>query len=187
MVKSISTNFSLRVNNKNQPKVVADSRISSGLTGQHFYTITYTVDVVGIFLGTIHDFLGIQPKSPILIDFQRPDMHEPNHIYCSKLFINHGDMGKVWLRSQDKPVIVTVWYSADDEYMDKQYFVDIHDKDKRIKIKELALKNMDGVDFSVPVKHGAKYRGLRKTKVPINGIPVTTHRGDSKLLVVNSK
>jgi hypothetical protein len=187
MAKSISTNFSLRINNKNQPKVIADSKISSGLTEEYFYTTTYKVDSIGIYLGEIKDFLAIQPKSPILIDFQRVDMIEPTQIYCSKLFINHGEMGKVWLRVVGEPVITTVWFSTNNLNLAGKFYIKVKTKDLRIREKQLELKNLDGIDFSLPVKQSVRFKGIRKKKIPSDGIPVITHFGENKLLVVNSK
>jgi hypothetical protein len=162
---------------------VGDEKIASKLTGLNFYSTTYTADQVGTYLGVITDFLAIKPEKPILIEFQRIDMDKPAQIYCNSLFINHGDMGRVWLKVPitELPVITTVWYSTDDKILNQGLYINVTQLNrKKHKVK---LKNLSGVEMGVPVENGATFIPLDKIDT---NILVYTRKGETKGLPVLS-
>lgn len=181
MGKTVSTNFSLRLNNATGTKVVGDSKIATALVGENFYVTTLTVDTIGVYLGEISDFIAIQTKNPVLVEFQRVDMESKTQIYCSKLFINHGDLGKVWLRTLETPAIVTLWYSTDNTLIDKSLYVEIK---KNSKTQKLSLRNLLENLFSIPIKDNAQFIGLNNED---DGIPVITHSAVNSKLTVYSE
>ena len=182
MGKTISTNFSLRLAGKTKPELIGDEKIASALKGKNFYSVTYTVDKTGTYLGRIHDFLAVKCKAPILIEFQRVDMKAPNQIYCNSLFINHGDFGRVWLRIPEhvEPVIATVWYSTDDLKLDQDRYIKVVQLNK--KQHKLRLKNLNGQELGVPVEQTGTYLSLDKVQ---ENIPAFTHKNKEKFLPVH--
>jgi hypothetical protein len=182
MGKSISTNFSLRLAGVNKPAIVGDASVASMLTGKNFYSVTYTVDKTGTFLGEITDFLAVKTKSPVLIEFQRVDMSVPNQIYCNSLFINHGDFGKVWLRLPENvpDVIVTVWYSTDSPLLAQDRYINAIQLNK--KKHKLRLKNLNGKTLGVPVEKDKTFLSLDHNS--LDNITAITHTGEQKELPV---
>jgi len=153
MGKTISTNFSLRTNkDSNKTKVVADSRVSTAFESENFYTLTYTIDQLGTYLGEINDFLAVKVDKPIYIKFQTVDMKSPEQFYCSKLFINHGNMGKVWLLTNGMAnAIATVWYSSDDLETNQNLAVSIKKLGQKSSSLNLMLRNLTG-EMGIPLK-----------------------------------
>ena len=170
----ISTNFSLRLNNSPtaSPQLVAESKVATLSTGELFYTSTFTVDQIGVYLGIVNDFLAVQVKSPINIWFKRSqDMQDYQAIYCSKLFINHGDMGQVILSVPDgvAPVVATVWYSSNDQIINRSLYINVNYKQKVV--KKLSLRNLSSQVRDIPIKVnniGTKYVGLNTLVVTSN-------------------
>jgi hypothetical protein len=185
MAKSIQTNFSFRLADTGKPVLIGDKRVASALSGDNFYSVTYTVDKVGTYLGEIKEFLAVQcADNPILIEFQRVDMKVPNQIYCESLFINHGDFGRVWLRipPQSKPVIATVWYSSDTKILPLDEHIKVNQFGKRAAL-ELKLKNLTGQELGLPIETGINtFSSLPKIDGNISAI---THSGKIKSLPVH--
>jgi hypothetical protein len=184
MAKSISTNFSLRLADKSKPVLIGDQKVSSAINSDNFYSTTYTVDEVGTYLGEIKEFLAVQCQNPILIEFQRVDMERPNQIYCSNLFINHGDFGHVWLRipREARASIATVWYSTDAKLIPQNEYVKAL-KEGSEKVYTLALKNLNGRSLGIPLSIGNSFKSLDEQD---NKIKAYTHNGEVKSLPVHT-
>jgi hypothetical protein len=185
MAKSVQTSFTLRVADKSKPVIVGDQQVASALSGANFYSITYTVDTVGTYLGEIREFLAVQCKDPVLIEFQRVDMEVPTQIYCDSLFLNHGDFGTVWLRIpyHAKPAIVTVWYSTDATVLALNESVTAFKAGLK-NPKNLRLRNLDGKDLGLPL---ARYPNSFKTMNKIDGkLRAVIHNGEVRNLPIHS-
>jgi hypothetical protein len=167
---------------KNKVNLVADKQVGSALSGKNFYSTTYIVDEVGTYLGVLPEFLAVHCKTPILICFQRVDMVVPNEVYCSNLFINHGDFGKVWLKVPPgvSESIVTVWYSTDALIVAEDETVAAY-KAGVSKPDSIRLRNLDGAQIGLPILKDKIFVNLNK----VDGeITVYTHDGVRKSLLV---
>jgi hypothetical protein len=184
MAKSIRTSFTFRLADKSITKLVADKQVANSLSGKNFYSTTYQVDEVGKYLGNVPEFLAVHCKTPILICFQRVDMLAPTEIYCSNLFINHGDFGQVWLKVPPgvEQSIVTVWYSTDASVILEDEAITVYTAEVAVP-KSLRLRNLDGFQLGIPI--------LSKDRIFVNlnkvdgCIQTFTHNGEIKSLSIS--